>query len=160
MKRIEAIRDIMKFVEADDIVVASLGFISRDVYAVRDRDLNFYAVSAMGISLSIAIGMAINCQRDVLCITGDGDSLMGLNSFALHNSLRPQNLWHIIIDNGEHASTGGQPTCSSAINFEKLAPNTVVYKVDKGKGDSPRIPLTCEQIKERFVNAISNNISL
>lgn len=154
MTRKEAVKYIMfNMVQEDDLIVASTGMTSREVYAVRDRSLNFYMQGSMGNALAIGIGMALNTSRKVVVIDGDGSALMGLGAFVTHNKLKPSNLIHVILDNNEHASTGGQQTSSDAINFEKLAPNTVCIKIESGKGDAGRIPLTGAQIAERFMRA-------
>jgi len=152
--RREAIQEIMKYVDSKTIIVSSVGMTSRELYRVKDRHLNFYLVGGMGGTLAISLGLALNLKRKVIAISGEGDALMSLGTFVLHNKLAPKNLWHFVLDNNEYASTGGQPTCSDAVNFNKLAPNTITIKIDKGKGDAPRIPLSPVQIKERFMNAI------
>ena len=157
MKRIDAIKEIMSNITYNEIVVLSNGMISREVFHKFDRALNFYMVGSMGMALPIGLGIAF-ARPDlyVTVISGDGAALMGLSSFVLHNKLKPSRLTHYILDNNCHATTGGQPTCSDAVDFEKLAPNTKVIKVEKGMGDAPRISLTPVQLKERFMNAISN----
>ncbi len=156
MRRIDAIKDIMSNVK-DEAVIASTGMISREVYMVKDRPLNFYMEGSMGCALAIGLGIAINSNHKVVVISGDAAALMSLGTLALHKKLNPKNLKHYILDNEAHSSTGGQPTCSSAIDFSKLAPNTFVIKVSKEKGDAPRIPLSPKQIKERFVEALEQN---
>ena len=42
MRRIDAIKNLMNSV-TDEIVITSAGKISREVYATKDRNLNFYA---------------------------------------------------------------------------------------------------------------------
>lgn len=158
MKRIEAIRRIMKNVK-DEIVVSSTGMISRELYAVRDRPRNFYIEGSMGCALGVGLGIAINSKHKVIVISGDGSVLMSLGTLVLHKKLDPKNLKHYILNNSCHASTGGQATCSSAIDFSKLAPNTEVIKVSKEKGHSPRIPLSPKQITRRFMDAIRPNRS-
>lgn len=156
MKRIEAIKTIINyFVVKNTILITSTGMISREVYAVKDRPLNFYMMGSMGDALAIGIGVAINRpDLKVVVINGDGSALMSLGTIVTMNKLKPKNLWHYILDNNEHSSTGGQKTVSDNIKFINLCNNTVVVKVNKGKGNSPRIPLTCKQIKERFMKAI------
>jgi len=154
MKRIEAIEEIMNEIEEDEIVITTTGMISREVYMVKDRPLNFYMLGSMGCALAIGLGIAINSNYKVTVISGDAAVLMSLGTLALHKKLNPKNLRHYILDNESHSSTGGQPTCSDVINFEKLAPNTKVIKVSKEKGDAPRIPMSPKQIKERFIKAI------
>ncbi|MBA7466637.1 hypothetical protein ES707_01825 [subsurface metagenome] len=158
MKRIDAIRKIVKNIK-DEIIISSTGMISRELYAVKDRPRNFYMEGSMGCALGVGLGMAINSKHKVIVISGDASALMSLGTLALHKKLNPQNLKHYILDNSCHSSTGGQPTCSDVIDFSKIAPNTVVIKISKEKGDAPRIPLSPKQIKRRFKNAISFNHS-
>jgi len=158
--RKDAIKMLTLKLNKGTIVVSSLGMTSRYLYAVNDRPLNFYLVGGMGSSLAVGIGIALNTTRRVIVISGDGDALMSAGTIFQHKQLEIDNLWHFILNNNEHASTGGQSTCFGAIEYSSLSLNTVVIDIEKGKGDAPRIPLTGKQIKERFVNAISNNISL
>lgn len=156
MKRITAIGRILNPL-TNEIVIASNGMVSRETYAMRDRDLNFYMLGSMGMALGIGIGIAYaKPDLKVIVISGDGAVLMSLGTMVLHKKLGLKNLTHHILDNNCHATTGGQPTCSDAINFTKLAPNTKVWKVSGEIGESPRIPLTPVQIKERFMNAVKN----
>ena len=154
MKRIEAIEGIMKKV-TDELVITSTGMISREVYAVKDRERNFYMEGSMGCALGIGLGIAINSNHRVIVISGDGAVLMSLGTLVLHKKLNPSNLKHYILDNNCFSSTGGQKTCSDAVDFERLAPNTKVIKVSDENGDAPRIPLSPKEIKERFQNAIN-----
>ena len=52
MKRLEAIRNIMDTV-TDELVVATTGMISREVFVAKDRPENFYMCGSMGCALSI-----------------------------------------------------------------------------------------------------------
>lgn len=158
MKRIEAIKKIMKDIE-DEVVIACTGMISRELYAVKDRPRNFYVEGSMGCALGIGLGIAINSKHNVIVISGDAAVLMSLGTLALHRKLNPPNLKHYILDNGCHSSTGGQPTCSDVVDFSKIAPNTTVIKISKEKGDAARISLSPKQISKRFKNAISSNRS-
>lgn len=153
MKRIDAIREIMDGV-TDELVIASTGMICRELYAVNDRPRNFYMQGSMGAALGIGLGIAINSKHKVIVISGDAAALMSLGTMALHKKLNPENLKHYILDNNCSSSTGGQPTCSDAVDFSEIAPNTVVMKVGKGKGDAPRIPFSPKQIMTRFKDAV------
>lgn len=161
MKRKEAIKCIVDDLEENDIIISSTGMISRELYEFKDRPLNFYMMGSMGNALSIGLGLALNNKdRKVIVLNGDGSALMSLGTMGTHNKLKPKNLYHFILDNNEHASTGGQTTSSNYINFEELAPNTYTLKVEKGKGDAKRIPLSCKQIKTRFYKALKNNATI
>lgn len=156
MKRIDAIKKIIKDVK-DEIVISSAGMISRELYAVKDRPRNFYMLGSMGCALGVGLGIAINSKHKVIVISGDAAALMSMGTLALHRKLNPENLMHYILDNNCHSSTGGQPTCSDIIDFSKIAPNTKVIKIEKGKGSAPRITLSPKQIMKRFKNAVSHN---
>ena len=152
--RKRAIEKILENVNQRDIVVSSVGMTSRELYGVKDRLLNFYMVSGMGTCLSVALGMALNTDRQVIAILGDGEALMGLGTFVTVNKLHPNNLEIYILDNGEHASTGGQKTSSDAVDFESLNSLVSVIKISSGKGNAPRIPYLGHEIKERFLKAL------
>ena|SRR3990167_1757229 len=155
LKRSEAISMIMQKV-TDEVIVTSTGMISREVFLVKDRPRNFYMMGSMGMALAIGIGVAYSRQDlKVIVISGDGAALMSLGTMVLHNKLKLPNLTHFILDNNCHATTGGQLTCSDCVDFESLAPNTYVIKVNQEKGNAPRITLTPRQITERFKNAVA-----
>ena len=154
--RKEIIRRISKRL-TDDVVIASTGMICRELYEICDRPRNFYMMGSMGSALAIGLGLAYRRpDLRVIVISGDAAALMGLGSFVLHKKLNLNNLSHYILDNKCHATTGGQKTASEAVAFGSLAPNTYVIKVSPEKGDAPRIPLSCREIKERFENAIKD----
>jgi thiamine pyrophosphate-dependent acetolactate synthase large subunit-like protein len=159
MKRINAIEKIIECISDDEIIIASNGMISREVYQIKDRPLNFYVLGSMGMELAIGIGIAHNSNLKVSVISGDGAVLMSLGTVALHEWLLMHtdmnNLRHYILNNRCHATTGGQLTCAENSLLEIHMPYfTKIIDVDCEKGDAPRIPLTCKQIQERFKNAI------
>lgn len=154
MKRKSVLQEMVKGL-IEEVVIASTGMICRELYEVCDRPRNFYMMGSMGSALAIGCGLAYKRpDLKVIVISGDGAALMGLGSFVLHKKLGLPNLTHYILDNNCHATTGGQPTASDMVDFEALAPNTYVIKVSGEKGEAPRIPLSCKQIKERFIESI------
>lgn len=62
----------------------------------------------MGHASSIANGLALFQNKKVVCIDGDGSTLMHMGSLSTIGSLQPDNLIHIILNNGCHESVGGQ----------------------------------------------------
>ena len=153
MNRTDVIKEIMSQINDDDIVIASTGFISREVFKY-DRSLNFYMTGSMGNALSIGIGVALNVKNRVFVINGDGSVLMGLGSMVTLKSFHLPHLHHFILDNNSHESTGGQKTSSDKINLESMNKNTLVFKIDNTDDIPPRITLSCKQIAERFRNEI------
>lgn len=154
MKKIEAIKGIMDSVE-DELVVTSAGMIGREVHSVRDRPENFYVMGSMGASLGIGIGLALNTDKKVLVIAGDGEILMNLGTLVLMDKLRLSNLRLIILDNNCYQTTGGQKTCSDAVDFSKIC-NCEVIRVEVGGSKVGRIDIPYEEISKRFRNAVSS----
>jgi thiamine pyrophosphate-dependent acetolactate synthase large subunit-like protein len=154
MKRKDCVELIMGQIQEKDIVISSTGMISREVFHTKDRPRNFYVMGSMGCSVAIGLGVALNVKDKVIVIAGDGDVLMDLGSLVLANKLQLPNFYVYILDNNQYAATGGQPTCSDAINFALLYNRCTVMKADPGKGDTPRITLTHPEIKKRFMGAI------
>lgn len=156
MKRIKAIEKIMALVK-DELVITSVGMISREVHAVRDRPENFYVMGSMGASLGIGIGLALNTGKEVLVIAGDGETLISLGTLVLMNKLRLPNLKLIILDNNCYQTTGGQKTCSNAINFNDVCKhNCKVIKVEDTESKVGRIVIPHKEITKRFKNAVSS----
>ncbi len=156
MTRIAAVKQIMNSVKDADIVIASTGYISREVFKY-DRPLNFYMMGSMGNALAIGMGLAMHIRNEVIVINGDGSALMSLGTLVTFKELRLPNLSHFILDNNCHESTGSQPTCSGNVIFNNIAGfGTYVYHIDKELSVPPRITLTPKQITERFRNAIQS----
>ena len=159
MTRRDIVKKIMDHIGPTDVVITSTGLISREVFAVKDRELNFYMMGSMGNALAIGMGIALHCQNKVIVIQGDGAALMGLGQIITANKLKLWNLYHIILDNGRHESTGGQPTASMYCNFSELSEGTIqVHAIMTSDDVPPRITLTPAQITERFKNALANNL--
>jgi len=93
----------------DALVVAGLGAPCFDVMACGDNPLNFYTWGAMGGTAMIGLALAQPKHR-VLVITGDGDMLMALGSFATIGAKQPKNLAIIVMDNEHYGETGMQQT--------------------------------------------------
>ena len=67
-------------------------------------------VPAMSKGSSIALGVALaQPDRRVIVWDGDGCLLMNLGSLVTIAGKAPGNLYHIVVDNGMYAMTGGQP---------------------------------------------------
>jgi thiamine pyrophosphate-dependent acetolactate synthase large subunit-like protein len=95
----------------DLLVVAGLGSTAWDVTAAGDHPLNFPLWGAMGGAAMLGLGLALaQPERRVLVITGDGELLMGLGSFATIAVQRPPNLALVVFDNERYGETGMQAT--------------------------------------------------
>ena len=138
----------------DELLITSTGTISREVFNYRDRPENFYVMGSLGASLGIGIGLALNTEKQVVVIAGDGDILISLGTLVLMNKLKLKNLKLYIIDNNSYAATGCQPTCSDAVDFSKIA-DCEVMKVKPVKTDASRITLSPSEISKRFYDAVN-----
>jgi thiamine pyrophosphate-dependent acetolactate synthase large subunit-like protein len=93
----------------DLLVVSGLGSATYDVAAAGDHPLNLYQWGGMGGTLMIGLGLALaQPTRRVVVITGDGDALMGLGSFATIGVQQPRNLSIVVLDNARYGETGMQ----------------------------------------------------
>jgi phosphonopyruvate decarboxylase len=103
-------------------VLASTGFCGRELYAIEDRPNQLYMVGSMGCVLPLALGLALaRPDLRVVAVDGDGAALMRMGAFATVGAYGPPNLWHLLLDNGVHDSTGGQATVSPQVSFAEVA---------------------------------------
>jgi phosphonopyruvate decarboxylase len=121
--RQEALRAVVAGTSPDStVLLASTGFCGRELYAIDDRPNHLYMVGSMGCVVPLALGLAL-ARRDlrVIALDGDGAALMRLGAFATVGAYGPPNLWHLLLDNGVHDSTGGQATVSPGVSFAEIA---------------------------------------
>ena len=65
---------------------------------------------AMGKASNFALGLALaQPERKVMVLDGDGSLLMNLGAMVTLANQTPENLCHVLFDNGVYAVTGGQP---------------------------------------------------
>ena len=182
MIRKEAIK-IASEVAADSPIISANGYISRDLFETDDKVTNFYMIGSMGLSSSIALGVALkNPRKRVYVFDGDGNILMNLGSLTTIGKLKPKNLIHLVFDNQSHESTGGQPSNTKNIDIYKIAkscnyksfkttskvglkkilgktkniggPVMILIKINKGGKPGKRIIHSPPNIKKRFSQKI------
>jgi phosphonopyruvate decarboxylase len=121
-QRGDMLRAVQAAMRETDVVVATTGYTGRELYATDDLPNQFYMVGSMGCAVSVGLGLAaVRPERRVIVLDGDGAALMRLGAFATVGYERPENLVHVVLDNGLHESTGGQSTVSRSIDFPGLA---------------------------------------
>lgn len=124
--REEIIRHIAA-ASGEDPIVSTTGKASRELFEIREawgqsHQYDFLTVGSMGHSSSIALGIAIQKpEQRVWCIDGDGAVLMHMGTMAVIGSIKPDNLIHVVINNGSHESVGGQPTVARSIDLASVA---------------------------------------
>ena len=103
------------------LVVTALGNASYLWAVVRDAPGNFYFEDAMGLALPFALGLAVaQPQRKVVVVEGDGGLLMHLGVLVSVGAVGPRNLTILLIQNGVHAASGGQPVTSANLDLAAL----------------------------------------
>lgn len=141
MTREEIIRHVVEY-SGEDPIVSTTGKASRELFEIREsrkqsHKYDFLTVGSMGHSSSIALGIAFHkADRKVWCIDGDGAALMHMGAMAVIGASAPENLVHVIINNGAHETVGGMPTAAGKLDLAALAracgyPNAVSVDNEK-----------------------------
>jgi len=117
----------------EDIIVSTTGKSSREllqIYNENNKDISnlFLNVGAMGHVSMISQGIAMNTNKKVICIDGDGSVIMHMGNLTSIGTSDLSNIIHIVINNSMHQSVGIQPTVGFKINLSKIALNCG-YKV-------------------------------
>jgi sulfopyruvate decarboxylase len=168
----------------DEITVTNLGIPCKELYAYKDRDLNFYMFGSMGLVSSIGLGLALRTERIVVVFDGDGSLLMNPNALLEVAKEATKNLIIICLDNGSYGSTGSQETCAmryidleifakacgiqntAKVNsreglievfrrFRTIQELSFIHVILKpGNTKAPNIPLSPEDVTKRFKRAL------
>lgn len=127
MTREDAITALLDALGGEEVIVSTTGKTSREVFEYREargqgHQSDFLTVGSMGCSASIALGVALGKKdRKVLIFDGDGAVIMQEGALSTIGHYLPPNLYHVVFDNQAYDSTGGQPTTSPTVDFERLA---------------------------------------
>jgi phosphonopyruvate decarboxylase len=140
LTREQAIIKSTELLSDSDIVVATTGKTSRELFEFRSKNnqghhRDFLTVGGMGHANQIALGIALaKPEKTVYCFDGDGAVLMHTGSLGIVGDLKIENFKHIIFNNGAHDSVGGQPTIGFDIDFGKIAKSfnyNTVFRIEK-----------------------------
>jgi len=123
--RKEAIEKLLNIFNKD-IILSTTGKISRELLESADEigmshDNIFLNVGAMGHVSMISLGIALNTNKKVLCIDGDGSVIMHMGNLTSIGTSNCGNLIHVVLNNGMHESVGVQPTTAFDVNLSKVA---------------------------------------
>ena len=130
LKREDAIEAVIRHLNSNDVIVATTGHISREVYEIRNKFLqshkqDFLTVGSMGHASSIALGIALNKpDGNIYCFDGDGACLMHQGALAVNASKELKNFKHIVFNNEAHDSVGGQVNANSNVSLAEIALNS------------------------------------
>lgn len=149
--RKSALKDIFNKHGEEAVYVIPTGFLSRAVYELYPTWGNiFYMQGSMGLSPGIGIGMALNTNKEIVVLNGDGGHLMHLGLTHTVRDLNLKNLFVYILDNGVHESVGSQD-CSS---LENEYPGVdKIYKISCD-GKRPRVVVGFEDNANTITNFI------
>ncbi len=119
--RTQALETILNSVPDTAAIVATTGKSGRELFTLADREQHLYQVGSMGCASAMGLGVALNTPKPVIVLDGDGAALMKMGNMATVGAQAPENLIHIVLDNGVHDSTGGQSTVSPSVDFAGVA---------------------------------------
>jgi len=124
--REDAIKSIVGASSPESVFVSTTGMASRELFEIRvssqqPHNNDFLTVGSMGHANMIALGIAQNTHKKVVCLDGDGASLMHMGNLAILGQSGARNLTHIVLNNAAHDSVGGQPTCATKIDLAAIA---------------------------------------
>lgn len=154
MLRKEAISDLLDNYK-DAYIISDLGRIGREVFKQRQKGV-FILQGAMGHSLSVSLGLALNCpSKRFLCVIGDGSLLMKFGSLATIFDKKPKNLDIVVLNNKCLESTGGQSTSFEAISY--WIPLKII-DIETDEDVAPRVNKNCKQLTNDFRKDISHKL--
>jgi len=151
LSRREAINMLFERHGEDAIYITNTGYISRAVYYEYPDNSNiFYMQGSMGMAPCIGLGMALNTDKDIVILSGDGALLMHLGITHTIRDENLDNLYVYILDNGCHESVGKYRCSELEDSYSGI---TDIIKISND-GKAPRVELGCidntNQIKELF----------
>ena len=115
MNRLDLTRRAVALLKHDEAVIGGIGNANFDLWETGQRPQNFYMLGSMGLTIPIALGVAIaQPQRHVVALEGDGSLLMQLGCLTTVAVQAPKNLTMVVWDNGIYQITGSQPTASKS----------------------------------------------
>jgi phosphonopyruvate decarboxylase len=119
--RMAAMERMLSVLPDSAAIIATTGFTGRELFTLEDRPQHLYQVGSMGCAAPMGLGVALNTDKRVVVIDGDGAAMMKLGALATVGAYAPNNLLHIVMDNAAYESTGGQPTVSASVDFAGVA---------------------------------------
>ena len=116
---------------AQALVVTALGNASYLWASLHHAPENFYFEDAMGLTLPLALGLAVaQPKRRVIAVEGDGALLMHLGTLVTIGAINPRNLTILLIQNGVHGASGGQALTNAALDLAALARGSGISRAE------------------------------
>ena len=126
LKRHQIISLIIKKNYKNVKIFSTTGYTSRELYQLRKLNKSnikdFLNVGAMGHTSMIALGYSLkNKNQKILCLDGDGSMIMHMGTLPVIGENSAKNFKHVVFNNEEHESVGGQKTPQKNMSFKKLS---------------------------------------
>lgn len=120
--RKKAVESVVSQFKMNALFVASTGLIAREIAEIVEFNVRtLFVVGSMGCASAIAYGVTMVTESTVVVLDGDGAALMHMGNMATIGHDSPNNLIHVILDNGCYESTGGQYSITNGIDLGKVA---------------------------------------
>ncbi len=154
----------------DDIIISTTGHTSREVYKIREElgqehKKNFYCIGSMGHVSQIALAIAENTNKRVICLDGDGSLAMHLGNLLDIFHFDNKRISYIVFNNHAHLSVGGQKTSWGSLdifNFLKLTKSGQVFSLAKKvdiESTIEKILMSQKSLLEvKVKNIVTNNL--
>ena len=128
MRRFDAIEVAVRLAE-NRAIVGNLGPTSDELWHAGHRDRNFYTYGNMGLVSSLALGMSLATEEQIIALDGDGSLLMNLGSLATIGREMPKNLIVVVYDNEAWGQTGNQMShTGTGTDLEQVAVSCGITK--------------------------------
>jgi len=155
ISRENAIKAIADGLGNDVACVSATGMPSRELYEHRVEQFgvegatgrDFLTVGSMGCCSSIALGIALGCDKNIVCLDGDGGTIMHLGALVTAGQKAPSNFKHVIVNNGAHDSVGGQPSYAFDFDLTEVA-KAAGYKAVRSVDTLDGIAEGCKWVME------------
>jgi len=157
LNREAALEVLLDQIEDRDVIVSTTGMLSRELSEQRVKrkmghEKDFLTVGSMGHASSIALGVSIaKPRRRVICLDGDGATLMHMGALTTIAAHASPNFKHVLFNNSAHDSVGGQPTSASEdmVDYQQIA-KACGYKMTL-------TATTPEEIREAYKTLVAYN---
>lgn len=148
MRRYDCLRAIAPHF-GDELVVTNLGGVRHEWQVLRPHPGNYH-LQNLGLTSSMGLGLALALpHRKVVLFDGDGSLLLNLGSLATIANQHPNNLIHIVFDNGCYESSRGAPTATAGL--------ADLAAIARGAGFANVISATTvDEFKEGFLQALKS----
>ena len=151
LSRQSAIHNIFKTHGTSSVYITNTGYISRAVYNEFPSSPNIlYMQGSMGIAPCIGLGIALNTEKDVVVLSGDGALLMHLGITHTIRDYNLNNLFVYVLDNGCHESVGSYDCSKLQDSYLGV---TEIVKITRD-GKLPRVGINFVENKNRFKSCL------